>query len=210
MAGPVQGEVLPADLHEAMGMHGDNWRSVRPMVGVSSFSSMENKQNNFGVSTCELFLSMFMLLTDLYQLFPSYIYVFNCDSPGPGKIDWDEQLVAASLKALMFYSLGASTCNAPFFNVWNVWNVWCFLTIFTNIFNQVSCCTPPGAEATVALDMLNSIPNRALNLIRSSGFMGADLVKTEDDVTRPSFKDGFLGPKKMGNIPHERGVAVCF
>ncbi|CAL1159180.1 unnamed protein product [Cladocopium goreaui] len=66
-----------------MGMHGDNWRSVRP-----------------------------------------------------GKIDWDEQLVA-----------------------------------------------------TVALDMLNSIPNRALSLIRSSGFMGADLVKTEDDVTRPSFKE---------------------
>ena len=42
----------------------------------------------------------------------------------------------------------------------------------------------------MALDVLNNIPNRALSLIRSSGFMGADLVKTEDDVTRPSFKDG--------------------
>ena len=54
----------------------------------------------------------------------------------------------------------------------------------------------PGAEATVALDMLHNLPDRALSLIRSSGFMGADLVKTEDDVTRPSFKDGLWGPIK--------------
>ena len=37
--------------------------------------------------------------------------------------------------------------------------------------------------------MLNALPERALNLTRSSGFMGADLVKVESDVHRPSFKD---------------------
>ena len=28
------GQVLPADVHEAMGMYGDGWKSVRSMVGM--------------------------------------------------------------------------------------------------------------------------------------------------------------------------------
>lgn len=45
MAERVEGQVLPADLHEAMGMHGDNWRSVRRMVGVSRFFACQTGQN---------------------------------------------------------------------------------------------------------------------------------------------------------------------
>lgn len=51
----------------------------------------------------------------------------------------------------------------------------------------------PIPEANVALELLNSMPQRAFNLIRSSGFNGCDLVRLESDVHRPSFKDWGLG-----------------
>ena len=53
----------------------------------------------------------------------------------------------------------------------------------------VSYATSFLPEAKVALDLLRGLPQRALNLIRSSGFNGADLVRLENDVSRPSFRD---------------------
>lgn len=45
-------------------------------------------------------------------------------------------------------------------------------------------------KASIAKDILANMPNRALNLIQSSAFMGADLVRVESDIHRPSFRVG--------------------
>ena len=37
--------------------------------------------------------------------------------------------------------------------------------------------------------MLKAIPNRALNIIRSGNFGGADLIQVSSDISRPSFRD---------------------
>ena len=55
--------------------------------------------------------------------------------------------------------------------------------------STISSCSMPQPKASVATEMLESLPERALNLIRSSGFQGADLIKLESDIHRPSFRD---------------------
>lgn len=42
----------------------------------------------------------------------------------------------------------------------------------------------------MAVDIMNHLPKRALNILQSSSFHGADLVKLESDVSRPSFRVG--------------------
>lgn len=45
-------------------------------------------------------------------------------------------------------------------------------------------------EAKVALDIVKGLPQRALALIRSEAFQGADLIRLDSDVARPSFRAG--------------------
>lgn len=45
-----------------------------------------------------------------------------------------------------------------------------------------------AAQASLAADILQSIPNRALNMIRA-GTHGGTLVRLECEVSRPSFRD---------------------
>ena len=47
-----------------------------------------------------------------------------------------------------------------------------------------------ASKASIANDILANMPKRALNVIQSSAFMGADLVKVESDIHRPSFRVG--------------------
>ena len=58
-------------------------------------------------------------------------------------------------------------------------------------------CPPPRQR--VAKDILAGMPSRALNLIQSSAFMGADLVRLESDIHRPSFRETGSGEKKCLN-----------
>ena len=50
----------------------------------------------------------------------------------------------------------------------------------------------PASKADVARAILRSIPDRAVQLIMSDDFMGADLLVVESEVHRPSFKDLFI------------------
>ena len=50
-------------------------------------------------------------------------------------------------------------------------------------------CIAAVIEAHVAAEIVAALPERALNLIRSSSFKGADLVKLESEIARPSFRD---------------------
>ena len=45
------------------------------------------------------------------------------------------------------------------------------------------------SEADLASDLLHGIPKRALNIIKGGNFGGADLVKLESEISRPSFRD---------------------
>ena len=47
------------------------------------------------------------------------------------------------------------------------------------------------AEADLALDLLHGIPKRALNIIKGGNFGGADLVKLDSEINRPSFRDSW-------------------
>ena len=44
-------------------------------------------------------------------------------------------------------------------------------------------------EADLAVAMLRAIPKRALNIIKGGNFGGADLVKLDSEISRPSFRD---------------------
>lgn len=41
----------------------------------------------------------------------------------------------------------------------------------------------------MAFEMLKAMPQRALHIIRGGNFTGANLVKLESDICRPSFRD---------------------
>lgn len=47
----------------------------------------------------------------------------------------------------------------------------------------------PASKADVAKAILRAIPERAMQLIMSDDFMGADLIVVESEVHRPTFKD---------------------
>ena len=56
------------------------------------------------------------------------------------------------------------------------------------------------AQGNIAADMLSHLPERALCILRSSSFNGADLVRLESDVSRPSFRVGVGAKNHVVNI----------
>ena len=65
---------------------------------------------------------------------------------------------------------------------------------YSQVLCFVSSHDPPdlASQAELAWDMLCGIPKRALNIIRGGNFGGADLIKLDSEISRPSFRDSWL------------------
>ena len=64
---------------------------------------------------------------------------------------------------------------------------------------ESSTWLPIQTQAEVAWDMLQGIPEKALDLLRRAPHISGDLVKTESDVHRPSFKDSVVWVNTLGS-----------
>ena len=95
------------------------------------------------------------------------------ENQGPGRINWDENMVAAWKH--LSRVLAAQRENKTVLDIGS---------------SFVTHLSPTShSEADLASDLLHGIPKRALNIIKGGNFGGADLVKLESEISRPSFRD---------------------